>query len=103
MPPMREFGLKVQINIRGRTYTVRTDEEEIDLQQIAGYVDRRMAEIAERTDTFDEYTIALLAALNIAEDFARFRLEVDAELGGIDRDIAASQVLLESALPAAEE
>ncbi len=91
--------MKVQISIRGRRYTVRSDEEDIDLQAIARYVDSRMAEIAQKTGSFDDYTIAMLAALNIASDFERFRQDVDADLADLDRELASTAVLLEASLP----
>ena len=37
--------MKVQITIRGRSYTVRSDEADEDLPGIARYVDAKMAEI----------------------------------------------------------
>ena len=89
--------MKVQITIRGRRYTVRSDEDDIDLQAVASYVDAKMTEMAGRSNTFDEYTIAMLAALNIASDYERFRREVDTELEAIDRDLASTAVLLEAA------
>lgn len=92
--------MKVQITIRGRRYTVRSDEDDLDLQRVATWVDSKMTEMAGRSSTFDEYTIAMLAALNIASEFERFRLEVDRELGGLDRELAGAAVLLESAMGA---
>ena len=93
--------MKVQITIRGRKYTLRSDEDE-DLQAIARYVDRKMSELADRASRVDEYTLAMLAALNIASEFERFRRSVDAELSGVDRDLASTAVLLEAALPEPE-
>ncbi|MCB9684330.1 MAG: cell division protein ZapA [Alphaproteobacteria bacterium] len=90
--------MKVQISIGGRKYTLRSDEDE-DLQSIARYVDRRMADIAGRASRVDDYTLALLTALNIASEFERFRRDVDEELGRLDRDLASTVVLLEAALP----
>jgi cell division protein ZapA (FtsZ GTPase activity inhibitor) len=90
--------MKVQISIGGRKYTLRSDEDE-DLQAIAKYVDRKMTEIASRGTRVDDYTLALLAALNIASEFDRFRRDVDSELQGLDRDLASTTVLLESMLP----
>lgn len=90
--------MKTQIEIRGRRYTVRSDED-VDLAAIARYVDARMSEIADRPGTVDDYTVAMLAALNIASDYHRFRREVDEELVALDRDLASTAVLIESALP----
>lgn len=90
--------MKVQISIRGRSYTLRSDEDE-DLPGIARYVDRKMAEIADRSPRMDDYTVAMLAALNIASEFERFRREVDAQLAAVDRDLASTAMLLEASIP----
>ena len=90
--------MKVQITIRGRQYTVRSDEEDEDLQAIAQYVDAQMAEVS-RGRSMDEYTVAMLAALNIASEFDRFRRRVDIEFGLIDRELASTAMLMEAALP----
>lgn len=95
--------MKVRITIRGRTYTVRSDEDDVDIQEVARFVDARMAEIAGRTSSgFDEYTIAMLACLNIASEFERYRQRVGAELDVLDRDLAAADVVLRAAMPEAE-
>jgi cell division protein ZapA len=92
-------GMKVKISVRGRKYTVRSDDEDVDLVEVAKYVDGKMQEISQRSATFDEYTIAMLAALNIASEFERFKKEVDEELRSIDRELASTTVLLEASLP----
>jgi cell division protein ZapA (FtsZ GTPase activity inhibitor) len=84
--------MKVQIAIRGRTYTVRSDQDE-DLPAIAAYVDAKMADVAGRGAS-DDYTIAMLAALNIASEFERFRRQVETELGGVERELSAAALLL---------
>ena len=89
--------MKVQINVRGRRYTVKSDED-VDLQAIARYVDAKMNEVASR-GALDEYTIAMLTCLNIASDYERFRQRVDADLAAVDREIAATAVLLEGFTP----
>jgi cell division protein ZapA (FtsZ GTPase activity inhibitor) len=86
--------MKVQIAIRGRRYTLKSDEGDVDLTAVARYVDQRMSEIASRPGSLDEYTIAMLAALNIASDFERYRREVDAHLGDVERELASAAVLL---------
>ena len=90
--------MKVQISIRGRRYTLRSDEDE-DLPAIAAYVDRKMAEIADRGAAVDEPTLAMLAALNIASELERLRRQVDEDLAGVDRELASTALLVEAALP----
>jgi cell division protein ZapA (FtsZ GTPase activity inhibitor) len=90
--------MKVTITIRGRNYTLRSDEDE-DLPAIASYVDGKMSEIAARSSRVDDYTVAMLAALNIASEFEQFRRQVRSDLGGLDRDLASTAVLLEAAMP----
>ncbi len=90
--------MTTRITIRGRNYTVRSDSDE-DLEMVARFVDRKMGELASRSPNIDDYTVALLAALNIASEFDRFRRSVDEELEGLDRDVASVGVLLESSLP----
>lgn len=86
--------MKTQIEIRGRRYTVRSDEDDVDLQALATYVDRQIAEVADRAPGLDEYTAAMLAALNIASEYERLRRRVAEELDAVDRDLAATQAVL---------
>jgi cell division protein ZapA (FtsZ GTPase activity inhibitor) len=93
--------MKVQITVRGRRYTMRSDEPDVDLEKVARYVDARMSEVASRPGAIDEYTVAMLAAMNIASDFERFRRQVDQELEALDRELASAAVVLEASLPGA--
>ena len=92
--------MRVQITIRGRQYTLRSDEDE-DLRAIAAYVDGKMAEIAARGARLDDYTLAMLAALNIASEFERFRQDVEQQLQSMERAVASTAALMEATLPAA--
>ena len=90
--------MSTRITIRGRTYTVRSDGEE-DLHAIAAYVDQKMTDLATRSPALDPYTVAMLASLNIAQEFDRYRRAVGSELDGIERDLVSVSVLLESNSP----
>ena len=86
--------MKTQIEIRGRRYTVRSDEDDVDLHALAAYVDRQIADVADRAPSLDDYTAAMLAALNIASEYERLRRRVADELDGLDRELAATQAVL---------
>ena len=87
----------VRLTIRGRPYTLRSDEAEEDLEAVAAYVDRKMSEMGRGAG--DEYTIALLTALNIASEYHRFRRQVAEKIDGYDREVAAVSAMLEAVLP----
>ena len=91
--------MKVQITIRGRQYTVRSDEDGVDLAALAAYVDDRMSEVASRSPSLDDYTVAMLAALNIASEFERHRRRLDERLAALDRELGSAGLLLDAALP----
>ena len=53
--------MAVTITLRGRHYTVRSDEAEEDVIRLARWLDDRVAEMARRTPGVDGETVALLA------------------------------------------
>lgn len=90
--------MKVQISIRGRSYTVRSDDDE-DPVSVAGVLDRRMAEISSRAPALDDYTVAILAALNLGSEHDRVRRALESELERVDHDLASALLLLGETSP----
>ena len=95
--------MQVQITIRGRQYTVRGDEPGEDIRAIADDLDRRLGEVAGRVRTYDEYTVALLTALNLASELHRLKNQVAERLDELDRDVASVAAMIEAALPEGED
>lgn len=59
----------MKIEIYHQTYNVHAEEENEEyLREIAAYVDAKMRAVAEATQTVDTLRIAVLAALNIADE-----------------------------------
>jgi cell division protein ZapA len=58
----------VTVQIAGQRYTLRSDAGEDTVRAIASFVDRRMKEIQKQTRTADTQSLAILTALQIAED-----------------------------------
>ena len=61
------------VDIFGQTYNVRGDGDPDYLMELARLVDTRMREVAGQVATVDPMKIAILAALNIADEFSRYR------------------------------
>src|SRR5438034_38652 len=61
------------VEIFGQTYNVRGEGDPNYLAELARFVDSRMREVAAEVATVDPVKIAILAALNIADEFSRFK------------------------------
>jgi cell division protein ZapA len=61
------------VEIFGQSYHVRGDGNPNYLAELAQFVDTRMREVAAQVATVDPLKIAILAALNIADEFSRYR------------------------------
>jgi cell division protein ZapA len=63
----------VEIKVFGQTYTVKTDAEEEHIQRVARHVNEKMDEVTRNTKSVSSLSVAILTALNIADDLIRER------------------------------
>ena len=63
----------VEVLIEGQKYVVRSDLDADAVRQIAFHVDRIMKEIKRRSPNVSPTKVAILAALNIAEELFRLK------------------------------
>ncbi|MCZ6746347.1 MAG: cell division protein ZapA [Acidobacteria bacterium] len=68
-----KIDARIQVEIAGRTYTLRGNRDAAAVRELAGFVDERMREISARTNTADTTRVAILAALNIADELFKDR------------------------------
>ncbi len=61
----------VEIKVFGQTYTVKTDAEEDYIQEVAKYVNEKMGEVLKKTKSVSTLNVAILTALNIADDLLK--------------------------------
>lgn len=90
----------IQVEIFGSSYGVRSDREPEHLEALAALVDRKMREIAGQTVAVETSRIAILAALNLADELVRQRGQGGAD--GVQSATKANGLLdeLERALKA---
>jgi cell division protein ZapA len=67
------------VTICGRTYHLRGEGDPDYLHHLASMVDTKMRDIAESTGTADTLKVAILAALNLADDCVRGRGETESK------------------------
>jgi cell division protein ZapA len=63
----------VVVTIGGQRYTVRSDADETYVRTLAGYVDERIAEMQQGARSVPTQKLAVLAAMNIADDLLQQR------------------------------
>ncbi len=90
-----EEGRVTAVTILNQTYQVRGASDPEYLQELAGYVDRKMTELSRSTPTVDTLRIAVLAALNIADDLQRVKQERDDLLRRVQQRAERMQAMLE--------
>lgn len=72
---MSEKPALVHVHIFGQDYAVRAGAEPGYVEQLAAFVDERMREVGRSSTAVDSLRIAVLAALNIADELHRLRTE----------------------------
>jgi cell division protein ZapA len=63
----------MKIEIYDQTYSVNSGQSDEYLRELAAYVDGKMREVAEATRIADSLKVAVLAALNIADEMFAVR------------------------------
>ena len=70
---MSEPGRVIPVDIQGQRYPIRSTLDPEYVARLALYVDEKMRAAAETTPTGDSLRLAVLAALNIADELFRCR------------------------------
>lgn len=78
---------KLNVEIYGQVYTLRvTPEEEDQVGMIASHVDQMMKKIGDEQSRLDYRDIAVLAAMNIAEEYYKLQQEYQELLAIVDEE-----------------
>jgi cell division protein ZapA len=67
----------VEVKIYNQTYYIRGEGDTEYIQQLAAYIDQRMREVSAGTMTADSLRVAILAALNIADELYKMRRKIE--------------------------
>jgi cell division protein ZapA len=90
----------IPITVQGQQYPIRTSLDPEYVQQLAAFVDEKMSAAAEQTPTSDSIRLAVLAALNIADELFRCRDATDQRNGRLAERTEELERLLDRLLMA---
>ena len=68
---------KATVEIYGQKYTFVGKVSESYIQEIAAFVDEKMNELAEKNPSLDMTRVAVLTAVNLAEDYFSFQKDYE--------------------------
>jgi cell division protein ZapA len=91
-------GARVKIEIYDQSYNVNADQNEDYLKELASYVDGKMREVAQATRMVDSVKVAVLAALNIADELFSARSRQQEIDGPLKKRVEKCVALVEGAL-----
>lgn len=63
----------IRIDIFDQSYNIRGEMDETAVRELAAFVDAKMRAVSEATRTIDSMRVAVLAALNIADELHALR------------------------------
>ena len=93
---MTQSNGSIRVEIYDQSYNLRGSDAE-HIQKLAQFVDSRMRTVAEHTSTIDSLRVAVLAALNIADEYLALKKKYDS----IDREYTKRASRLGNALDSA--
>ena len=91
----KESGQVTAVQICNQTYQLRSGDDPEHVRKLARYVDQRMNEVFERTPTVDSLKVAVLTALNIADEYFSLQREMESIDGKVLKRAEKLNALLE--------
>ena len=67
-----------KIQIYGKTYSLKSSSDQVSTEEVAAYVDAKMRELAAARSKTSSADLAVLAALNIAQELIELQKQNDA-------------------------
>jgi cell division protein ZapA len=92
----------VQIEVHGQKYPIRTELDTRYVEELAEFVEKRMALAAKASPSSDAVGLAVLTALNIADEYFRSRNHHTSNSSTLAERTAALERIVDQALALAE-
>ncbi len=85
----------IRVVIYDQQYFVRGDLDEEYIQKLAKYLDVKMRAIAGRTRTVDSLRVAVLAALNVADEYHQVKAKYEQITQRVDEKVEVCSRILD--------
>jgi len=92
----------VTVEVHGQKYPIRTELDPRYVEELAEFVESRMALAAKSSPSSDVVGLAILAALNITDEYFRARSALTSTSGTLTARAEAIEKIVDQALSLAE-
>jgi cell division protein ZapA len=92
-----------KIQIYGKTYSLKSSSDQMSMEEVAAYVDAKMRELAAARSKTSSADLAVLAALNIAQELMELQKQNDANDKSDEEKIGRMIEALEDEIQAIEK
>ena len=92
----------VQIEVHGQKYPIRTQLDPRYVEELAQFVESRMALASKSSPSSDAVGLAILTALNITDEYFRMRSSASDSSGSLAARTAALERMVDQALALAD-
>ncbi|MBY0496565.1 MAG: cell division protein ZapA [Cyanobacteria bacterium] len=92
----------VQVEVHGQKYPIRTELDPRYVEELAQFVEARMALASRSSPSSDAVGLAILTALNITDEFFRARSALTNNSGTLTARAEALEKMVDQALALAE-
>lgn len=95
---MARGGESIVVEIFGRTYHVISNDDKAYINHLAAMIHDKMVQIDRSTKTIDSVRVAVLAALNMADEYCKLKIENEKRIHALEQEHARLLNLIEGAL-----
>ncbi len=98
---MKKLDQGIRVEIYGQSYDIRGKLDPVCLETLARFVDGKMKSITDQGEVVDSLRVAVLAALNIADDYFQLKAEHETQTTRVNRKANEINDVLDKMLKAA--
>jgi cell division protein ZapA len=77
----------IEVTIMGQKFMVKSESGDDYVIEIAKYVDRKINEVIQSTKAVASVNVALLAAMNIADEFRKYRNDKEGRIDKVEKKV----------------
>ncbi len=77
----------VEVTILGQKFVVKSESDEAYVREVASFVDQRMNDILQKTKSVSNLNVAILSAMNIADEFFSFKKKKEQSIQTVTKKI----------------